>query len=81
MYSSILTPQGIVKEKIWSEPLRGVTVQLSLKEDDLRFLAEKWKADSVRLMLMNGDIRNPEPPYNLLDHKLKEIDRFLELCA
>ena len=44
MYSSIFTPKGFVKEKIWQKPLRGVTVQLSLKEDDLRFLAEEWKS-------------------------------------
>ena len=29
---------------------------------------------------MNGDIRNPEPPYSIQENKLKEIDRFLEVC-
>ncbi|MDP8244537.1 MAG: cellulase family glycosylhydrolase [Candidatus Hinthialibacter antarcticus] len=64
----------------WELPLRGVTGNLSLNDDDLRHLAQDWNVNSVRLMLMSGDVRHPEPPYYILDHKLEEIDHFLESC-
>ena len=65
---------------LWKTPLRGVTVNLRLTKNDLQFLKENWRADSVRLMLMNGDIRDPEPPYSIREERLERIDRFLDWC-
>lgn len=65
---------------IWETPQRGVTGNLRLNDADLRYLAQEWNANSIRLMLMNGDIRDAEPPYPILETQLKAIDQFLESC-
>ncbi len=67
-------------ERLWDKPLRGVTGNLHLREADIQNLAESWGADSIRLMLMNGDIREAEPPYAIQEAQLAKIDTFLDWC-
>jgi endoglucanase len=71
---------SMAADAIWPQPMRGVTVNLHLDEAGFKNLSENWKANSVRLMLMSGDIRHPEAPYSIQEHQLKKIDAFLALC-
>lgn len=81
MFAIISAPYSVYgEEKLWKEPLRGVTGNLNLQEADIKNLAENWGANSIRLMLMNGDVRKPDPPYAIKESQLLKIDQFLDWC-
>lgn len=65
--------------------LRGVMSGAHCEEEDIRYLAENWKANFIRYQLVqtrqeNATVNTPEKYDAWLERKLAEMDRMLPHC-
>jgi aryl-phospho-beta-D-glucosidase BglC (GH1 family) len=59
---------------------RGVNGALSLTDDDIRHLAEDWKANSLRVLISHGQVIRTAPPYDYVEGDLEKLDRLVGWC-
>ncbi len=59
---------------------RGVNGGLRLSKDDIRHLAEDWRANSLRILLSHGRTVRTKPPYGVDEKGLKKLDSVVDWC-
>jgi len=67
------------KPRLWKKRMRGVTVDLRRKEDDVEDLL-KWNVNFVRVHLRYGDLVEVTPPYKFREEGFEKLDDMLNWC-
>ncbi len=78
--SSVTSSFKLPQKTAW----RGVMSGSRMQEEDIRELAEKWKANLIRYQISNfqkQDITTEEKFCNWVDSRIPELDRVLALCG